>query len=107
MRFRSSYSCGAAEDFPSITTSPAILDCRSFDFAQDKFWIQSKIQNQKSKTGVEGGAGQVTSFPYIRLRLMIGLTPSFSSIEHGYRQDENRREYESSFPQLSHHSGLG
>ena len=73
MRFRSSYSCGAAEDFPSITTSPAILDCQSFDFAQDKFWIQSKIQNQKSKTGVGGGAGRVTSFPYIRLRLMISL----------------------------------
>ena len=106
MRFRSSYSCGAAEDFPSITTSPAILDCRSFDFAQDSFGfnLKSKIKNRKLAWEV-AGAGDL--FPLHPAAVNKFSVTGSSVIENCYRQDENRREYESSFPQLSHHSGLG
>ena len=50
MRFRSSYSCGAAEDFPS-SPQPSHFKFSIADFGLRQFWIQSKIQNQKSKTG--------------------------------------------------------
>ena len=75
MRFRSSYSCGAAEDFPPHSARHLILDWT--------FAVLDLIQKRKSEIQSGGGTERwrVTSFPYIRLRLMISLDlpPSFLS----------------------------